>query len=104
MDLVAPAIERYLLAQQPGPQGVLAEMEEEGVGRRFPIIGPLVGRVCEQLSRAIQARRVFELGSGFGYSTAWFARAVGAQGKVIHTENDPGLSDQARAWLGKARL
>ena len=38
----------------------------------------------------IDARRVFELGSGYGYSALFFARAVGPEGEVHCTE----LSDE----------
>lgn len=104
MDLVDPAIEAYLRDLQPSPDAVLQQMRLSGERRGFPIINVLVGRLCEQLARSIGARRVFELGSGFGYSTAWFARAVGPRGKVIHTETDPGLSEEARGWMAKGRL
>lgn len=104
MDLVHPGVQMYLRDLQPSPEAVLQQMRLAGERRGFPIIGPLVGRLCEQLARAVGARRVFEMGSGFGYSTAWFARAVGPRGRVVHTETDEGLSGEARAWLGKARL
>ena len=43
------------------------------------------------------AKSVFELGSGFGHSTAWFARAVteNGEGKVYHVVWDEELSRQA---------
>lgn len=104
MDWLNPAVEAYLRPLQPAPTPTLAAMQQAGEKRGFPIIGPLVGRLCEQLARQVAARRVFELGSGFGYSTAWFARAVGPKGKVIHTENDAALSVEAQAWLRKAKL
>jgi caffeoyl-CoA O-methyltransferase len=104
MDLVDPSIEAYLRDLQPSPDAVLQQMRLAGERRGFPIIGPLVGRLCEQLARGVGARRVFELGSGFGYSTAWFARAVGPRGKVVHTETDAGLQVEARGWLRKGRL
>jgi predicted O-methyltransferase YrrM len=49
----------------------------------------------------IRAQRVFELGSGYGYSTAWFARAVqeNGGGTVHHTVWDQDLSDRARRHL-----
>jgi predicted O-methyltransferase YrrM len=67
----------------------------------FPIIGPAVGQLCYTLARAIGARRVYELGSGFGYSTAWFARAVAENGGgvVHHVVWDEDLSDRARKHL-----
>ena len=102
--IVEPTIERYLLRMQLASDPVLAEMERIGEERGFPIVGPLVGRLLEQYARAIGARSVFEMGSGFGYSTAWFARAVGPAGRVVHTETDPGLSKEAQGWLRKAGL
>ena len=49
----------------------------------------------------IGARRVFELGSGYGYSTAWFAKAVSENGggEVFHVVWDEQLSQQARQHL-----
>lgn len=102
--LLDQGVERYLLRMQLAEDPVLAEMERVGEERGFPIIGPLVGRLCEQLARAIGAKSVFELGSGFGYSTAWFARAVGKGGRVVHTEMDKDLQDEAKGWLRKADL
>lgn len=102
--IVEPAIERYLLRMQLAEDPVLAEMERIGEERGFPIIGPLVGRLCEQLARGIGAKAVFEMGSGFGYSTAWFARAVGKDGRVVHTETDAALQEEAKGWLRKAGL
>ena len=104
MDLLAAGIEGYLHRLQPAPPPVLAQMQAEGERRGFPIIGPLVGRLCEHLARQVGARRVFELGSGFGYSTAWFARAVGPKGVVVHTDNDATLSREAQGWLARSRL
>jgi predicted O-methyltransferase YrrM len=92
----------YLQSLQETADPVQAEMEREGEARGFPIIGPLVGRLCGTLATAIGARTVFEMGSGFGYSTLHFARAVGPKGRVVHTEGDLGLSAEAKEWLAKA--
>jgi predicted O-methyltransferase YrrM len=97
-------VERYLHELQPSTDPVLLEMERIGRERRFPIIGPLCGRLCETLARAIGARRVFEMGSGFGYSTMWFARAVGEGGQVTHTDGSAESSAQARGFLARAGL
>lgn len=102
--IVDPAIEAYLHRIQPAPSKVLLAMERSGDERGFPIIGPLVGRLCAQLATAVGARNVFEMGSGFGYSTVWFAGAVGPTGRVVHTDGSAKLSLEAQAWLGKARL
>jgi len=105
VDVVDPRIEGYmrsLLDRHDEP--VLLEMEREGDERSFPIVGRLVGVTVELLARAIGARRVFELGSGFGYSAYWFARAVGPEGEVHCTDGDPRNEPKARARLARARL
>jgi predicted O-methyltransferase YrrM len=69
----------------------------------FPIIGPAAGNVCYQIARMIGAREIFEMGSGYGYSTAWFAKAVqeNGGGKVHHVVWDSKLSQKARVHLDK---
>jgi predicted O-methyltransferase YrrM len=83
---------------------VLLEMEAEGQRRGFPIIGRLVGVTVELLARSVAASRVFELGSGFGYSAYWFARAVGPDGEVHCTDGDPRNEPKALGYLGRAGL
>jgi predicted O-methyltransferase YrrM len=99
-------VQSYLESLVPARPAELMAMEAHARAIDFPIIGPTAGYLCYQLARMIGARRVFELGSGFGYSTAWFARAVhenvaGAQaeGVVHHVVWDEALSRQARGHL-----
>ena len=100
-----PAVERYLrgLAKQDD-EAVLLEMEELAERRGFPIIGRLCGRVLEVLARSIGARRVFELGSGFGYSAYWWAKATGPGGEVHLTDTEPDNEKQALDFLARAGL
>lgn len=76
MDLIAPQVERLLEQLVPGRAPEMQKMEALAAKTDFPIIGPAAGYFCYLVTRMIGARRVFELGSGFGYSTAWFALAV----------------------------
>ena len=104
-DIVNPQVEQYmrsLLARYDEP--VLNDMEREAERSNFPIIGRLVGVSVELLTRGIGAKRVFELGSGFGYSAYWFSRAVGANGEVHLTDRDPDNERKAREYLGRAGL
>src|SRR5262249_49461759 len=78
------------------------EMEVLARERRFPIVGPLVGRLLSVLTRSIGARRVFELGSGYGYSALHFARAVGEQGEVHCTDLSPENVGLAEGFLKRA--
>src|SRR5689334_13962473 len=78
-------------------------MEEIAEKDDFPILGPVCGYYCYQLARMLNAKSVFELGSGYGYSTAWFAKAVkeNGGGVVHHTVWDDALSKQAKEHLSK---
>ncbi len=105
MDIVNPQVEEYmrgLLARHDEP--VLLEMEAEAGAKGFPIIGRLVGATVEILARSIAAKRVFELGSGYGYSAYWFSRAVGDVGEVHCTDGDPANEPKALAYLTRAGL
>jgi predicted O-methyltransferase YrrM len=105
VNITDPAVEDYvrgLLARHDEP--VLLEMEAEGKERGFPIIGRMVGVAVDLLAHSIGAQRVFELGSGFGYSAYWFARAVGPGGEVHLTDGDPDNETKALDYLGRAGL
>jgi caffeoyl-CoA O-methyltransferase len=100
-SLIANEVSAYLESLVPARHPELVAMEAYARDQDFPIIGPVVGHLCYQMARMIGARRVFELGSGFGYSTAFFARAVeeNGGGVVHHVVWDEALSTQARTQL-----
>ena len=100
-QIISSEVSEYLEFLVPKRPPELARMERYAKKTRFPIIGPAVGQLCYLLARTIGARRVFELGSGFGYSTAWFARAVkeNGGGVVHHVVWDDELSRRARGHL-----
>lgn len=83
---------------------VLTEMEARASEHGFPIVGRAVGRYLELAARSIGARRVMELGSGYGYSAYWFARAVGQDGEVVCTDGDPDNATLAEGYLRRAGL
>ncbi|MCL4559250.1 MAG: O-methyltransferase [Chloroflexi bacterium] len=102
-ELLPEHINRYLenLVPQRAPE--LAAMEMYARQIHFPIIGPASGYFCYLVARLIGARQVFELGSGYGYSTVWFARAVqeNGGGSVYHVVWNEELSRQARQHLSR---
>ena len=91
----------YLDALVPARHPELESMEEWAREHRFPIVGPASGNLCYLVARMIGARQVYELGSGYGYSTAWFCRAVqeNGGGAVHHVVWDEELSQRARGHL-----
>jgi predicted O-methyltransferase YrrM len=105
VDIVDPRIEAYMeerLRRLDDP--VLLEMEAHAEEHGFPIVGRNVGVTLEVLARSVGARRIMELGSGFGYSAYWHARAVGTGGDVHLTDGDPENEVQAADYLKRAGL
>src|SRR5450631_2123148 len=96
------AVEDYLYSLLPPRDEVLTEIEAEAANRKIPIVGPAVGRILYQLALMTNAKTVFELGSAIGYSTIWWARAVGEGGRVIYTDGDRKKADEARGYFDRA--
>jgi predicted O-methyltransferase YrrM len=96
-------VQDYITSLVPPREAELLEMEAFAEKHDFPIIGPACGYYCYQLARMISATSVFELGSGYGYSTAWFAKAIKENGGGIvhHTVWEEELSERARRHLVK---
>jgi caffeoyl-CoA O-methyltransferase len=101
-DITQPDVDDYLYSVLPARDEVLAHMEAEAGKRDIPIVGPAVGRVLHQLALMINAKSVFEMGSAIGYSTIWWARALGEGGRVFYTDGDRKNADEARGYFEKA--
>lgn len=101
MELMPVEVRDYLDALVPQRPPEMRDMEAYAREHDFPIIGPAAGNFCYLVARMIGARSIFELGSGYGYSTAWFARAVreNGGGVVHHVVWDEDLSSRARGHL-----
>lgn len=101
--LFHPNLPTYLDSLVPSRNTVMQEMEDRAEQTNFPIIGPAAGYLLYQIARMTKATRIFELGSGFGYSTAWFAKAVqeNGGGVVHHVVWDRELSKEAMGYLGR---
>lgn len=100
--ITVPAVEDYLYSLLPARDEVLTGIEAEAAKRDIPIVGPAVGRILYQLAVMIGAKSVFELGSAIGYSTIWWARAVGEGGRVIYTDGDRKKAEEARRYFDRA--
>jgi caffeoyl-CoA O-methyltransferase len=86
--IVDPQVQAYLGTLHGEADPLLDALERHAKEQRFPLLGRESGHWIELLSRMIGARRVFEFGSGWGYSAHWFARAVGPEGAVHGAEKD----------------
>lgn len=101
MDILSKQLSEYLENLVPPRHPEIQKMEDYAAKHNFPIIGPICGHLLYQMARTIGAKRIFELGSGYGYSTAWFAQAVkeNGGGEINHVVWDDDLSKMAREHL-----
>jgi caffeoyl-CoA O-methyltransferase len=102
--IVEPRIEAYIASLGAHPDPVLAAMEALAERRHFPIIGRHAGSLLSLFAHAVGARRVLELGSGYGYSALWFARALPEDGKVICTDHSSDNRDLALGYFRTAGM
>jgi predicted O-methyltransferase YrrM len=65
-------------------------------------VSPLQGKFLELIVLMSGAKRILEIGTLGGYSTIWFARAVGANGHVTTLEMNPHHAAVARGNLNAA--
>jgi caffeoyl-CoA O-methyltransferase len=104
MDILNPRIEEYIEGAIPPRKEPFSEMEEYAHEHHFPIIGPLVGTVLKQVAYTIKARRIFELGSGYGYSALWMAQVLPPDGKIFLTDRKEENKQMAIKHFEKAGL
>jgi len=100
--ITVPEVEDYLYDVLPPRDEVLTEMEADAAKNDYAIVGPAVARVLFQLAKISGAKKIFEMGSAIGYSTIWWARAVGEGGRVVYTDGDPKRAEKARRYFDRA--
>jgi len=98
------AVEEYLVDELVPEAPVLVAARDAGRRAGLPAIevAPTEGKLLWLLCRVAGARRVLELGTLAGYSTLWFADAVGPDGHVTTLEIDPAHAAVARENFARA--
>jgi caffeoyl-CoA O-methyltransferase len=104
VEILSPEIDRYLLSLFRHKDEILQEMEAYGYRERIPIIGPLLGSILLLMAKAIQAGKVLEMGSGYGYSAFWFARGLSEDGVVIACDQSEENARKARSYFERAGM
>ncbi|MGA3089321.1 MAG: O-methyltransferase [Terriglobales bacterium] len=100
--ITVPEVDDYLYNMLAPRDEVLADMEADAAKNGYAIVGPAVAGVLYQLAVISRAKKIFEMGSAIGYSTIWWARAVGEGGRVIYTDGDPKRAEKARRYFDRA--
>lgn len=102
MNFIDEKVDAYLYEMLPPRTPVLEEMERQAKARKIPIVGPAVARVLYQYAKLIGAKTVFEMGSAIGYSTIWWAMAVGEGGRVYYSDGDGKNAREAEGYFRQA--
>ncbi|MFB6154290.1 MAG: O-methyltransferase [Haloferacaceae archaeon] len=97
-------VARFVRAAGPDHDGIQAEMAAYAEEHGFPIIGPDAGGVLRLVARLTDARRIFEFGSGFGYSAYWFLQGMHTESEIVLTEVDADELDMAREFFERAGI
>ncbi|WP_408959098.1 O-methyltransferase [Natrinema sp. 74] len=98
-DVLSDEIARFVRAIGPDPDETLIEMDEYAAAEGFPHVGPEVGAFLRLVARLADAERIFEFGSGYGYSAYWFAEALPDDGEIVLTEVDDAELELAREYM-----
>lgn len=98
-DVLPEDVEAVLSLSSAEPEAPLPEMAAHGEERNFPTVGPASGRALRLLAQLVGANRIFEFGSGFGYSAAWFLGALPEAGEIVLTDYDEDNLAEAQAFI-----
>lgn len=94
----------YLDKLHPASTGLLADMEAYAEQHRVPVADREVALFLEITARAIQARRILEIGTAIGYSVIHMARAMPEDGLLVTIELKDEMIRLTEANLEKAGL
>lgn len=78
-------LEKPPLPANDAEKRVLAVLDEVDRNEREMGVSPVDGRLLRQLTEAVGAKRVVELGTSTGYSGLWFALALRTTGGHLYT-------------------
>ena len=92
----------YLTRIHPGPPPLVQELEQLGLRDGIPIVSRETGRLLSTLVHAMQANRILEIGTAYGYSTLWMALALPPAGHIWTIDPDRSRTDIACDFLRRA--
>jgi predicted O-methyltransferase YrrM len=106
MNEIWESVDHYLSGLLTPHDDALTSALESSTQAGLPEIqvSSVQGKLLHILARAVNAKRILEIGTLGGYSTIWLARALPPDGKLLSLEADPKHADVARANIARAGL
>jgi predicted O-methyltransferase YrrM len=93
---------RELDALHRAPHPLLAELEEIDSADGIPVVERVTGRLLSTIVTAMQANRILEVGTRYGYWTLWMALAQPPAGRIWTIDPDVQRADVARDYFRRA--
>ncbi len=104
-DLSFYDINDYLSSVTPPRDLVLTKMEIYAKENQFPIVGPTAASFLHQMVLLTNPKRIFEMGSGFGYSAYWMAKALkDPKAQIICTEGSADNAIRAKSYFDQGGI
>jgi predicted O-methyltransferase YrrM len=92
----------YLERIHPPIDAVMSELERKGRDAGIPIVDRETGRFLSVLVSATGAANILEIGTAFGHSTLWMARAQSSGGRVVTIDPDKDRTAVAAGFFKQA--
>jgi len=92
----------YLTRLHREPSPLLLELEQHGLREGIPIVDRAAGRFLSVLVHCMQANRILELGTAYGYSTLWMAMALPPAGRIWTIDPDMERTAIASSYFRRA--
>jgi predicted O-methyltransferase YrrM len=92
----------YLNKLHRDPTALLLELEQQGRYDEVPVVERATGRLLSVLVHAMQANRILEVGTAYGYSTLWMALALPPAGHIWTIDPDRRRTTVALEYLARA--
>lgn len=92
----------YLNRLHREPPALLLECEQQGIYDGVPIVDRAVGQLLSVLVHCMQANRILELGTAYGYSTLWMALALPPAGRIWTIDPSIERTEVAASYLVRA--
>lgn len=100
--MIQAEINAYLESAHRPADPILLELEQHGNRDDIAIISRSTGRLLSVLAACMQANRILEIGTAYGYSTLWMALALPPAGKIWTIDPDNERTAIATGYFERA--